>query len=109
MTDSPLRLSLSDMAVQMENLIHTLIPFKRNEITKWKEAQVNEVERLRQWYDDHILSLEDELRILNDHAAALGMETNSVPLHEREPDEKPNEKPNPLADSKEENLNGPHI
>ena len=109
MTDSPLRLSLSDMAVQMENLIHTLIPFKRKEIHKWEGIKERELEHLADWYDDHIAALKDEMSILLEHAAALGIETNPVPPYEREPDEKPNEKPNPLADSKEENLNGPHI
>lgn len=76
--------SLSDQALQMEGLIRALIPFKINEVTKWQETKLNELRHLEEWYDNHINALKEELTILREHAAALGIEPKTPdPDHEK--------------------------
>lgn len=70
--------SLSDQALQMESLIKTLLPHKRSEIEKWTRIRDKEIENLEEWYDNHIKSLEEELSILLEHAAALGLEPETA-------------------------------
>lgn len=71
-------LSLSEMAVQMENLLHALIPFKRQQFEKLKEHKEADIIQTSQWWDKMIANVEQELAILKEHAAALGIEIKLV-------------------------------
>lgn len=71
--------SLSDQALQMENLIRTLIPFKLDEYQRLQENKKLDLEQTTKWWDRMIENVNEEIRILSEHAAALGMDT-ALPL-----------------------------
>lgn len=72
-------LSLSEMAVQMENLLHTLIPFKRASLSELETSKALDLEQTAAWWDTIIDNARQELAILNDHAAALGIAIEPPP------------------------------
>lgn len=72
-------LSLSEMAVQMENLLHTLIPFKRASLSGLETSKKLDLEQTAAWWDKLIENAHEELSILLEHATALGLETPKPP------------------------------
>lgn len=66
--------SLSDQALQMENLIRTLLPFKVEEHQRLQKNKALDLEQSTQWWDRMIENVNEEIKILQEHAAALGIE-----------------------------------
>lgn len=72
--------SLSEQALQMESLISTLLPFKRKEIARLTEHRLKDLENTGAWWDTIIENCREEVRILEEHSAALGMSDAPAPL-----------------------------
>lgn len=96
-------LSLSEMAVQMENLLHALIPFKRASLSGLEASKKQDLEQTAAWWDKLIENAREELTILLDHAEALGIDMTEP---ERIPGERDPTAP-PLTEEERLIMEGP--
>lgn len=73
-------MTLSEMASQMEDLVHTLLIHKREDLKRWEELKASEVLHLAEWYDQVIARTQAELRTLEQRGASLGISDLPLPI-----------------------------